>query len=132
MQQHLKQQQQPAAAANPAALHLQALPGAVQQQQHQELDMHHLNAPSDVRKLLTASAAGSIISTGSSSNGGSSSSRSRSRRSLQDNAAGVTLPRINVLGSGRLSGLGVPQELRAQVFVYKDLGYTDYYDTVCR
>ncbi len=51
---------------------------------------------------------------------------------LRDNAAGVTLPRINVLGSGRLSGLEVPEELRPQVFVYRGLGYADYYDTVCR
>jgi hypothetical protein len=60
--------------------------------------------------------------------GGSSSSRG-----LQETqaAAGV-LPRINLLGSGQPSLLALPHQLRPHVFLYKSLGYEEYYDTLCR
>ncbi|KAF6257071.1 hypothetical protein COO60DRAFT_1526080 [Scenedesmus sp. NREL 46B-D3] len=46
-------------------------------------------------------------------------------------AVGV-LPRINLLGSGPPSQLGLPPQLRPHVTLYRDLGYGDYYDTLCR
>lgn len=42
------------------------------------------------------------------------------------------LPRINVVGSGKFEALGLPQELAGSVFVYKNLGYAEYFDTMCR
>jgi hypothetical protein len=57
---------------------------------------------------------------------------SSSRDLQQAPAAAGVLPRINLLGSGQPSLLGLPQLLRPHVFLYKNLGYEKYYDTLCR
>uniref|UniRef100_A0A383VKI1 Uncharacterized protein n=1 Tax=Tetradesmus obliquus TaxID=3088 RepID=A0A383VKI1_TETOB len=63
----------------------------------------------------------------------SSSSRSLQQAPAAAAAAAVgVLPRINLLGSGQPPLLGLPQQLRPHVFLYRDLGYADYYDTLCR
>lgn len=64
----------------------------------------------------------------------SSSGSSRLLRQAPAAAAAAVrpLPRINLLGSGQPSLLGLPQQLRPHVFLYRDLGYADYYDTLCR
>jgi hypothetical protein len=47
-------------------------------------------------------------------------------------SGGGGLPRVNVIGSGRLAALGLAAELEGSVYVYKDLPYDQYYDTICR
>jgi len=47
-------------------------------------------------------------------------------------APGQPLPWINVMGSGRVALLAVPEDLRPWVHLTRDLGYEDYYDTLCR
>lgn len=71
---------------------------------------------------------------------GSSSGERRLQHSLQQVGAsggsssggGARLPRVNVIGSGSLAALALPKSLGGSVYVYKDLGYEDYYDTLCR
>jgi hypothetical protein len=50
----------------------------------------------------------------------------------RDSGQPVPLPRINVMGSGQVAQLAVPANLRPWVHLYRNLGYDDYYDTLCR
>eukprot|EP00878_Enallax_costatus_P018852 GHUV01019871.1.p1 GENE.GHUV01019871.1~~GHUV01019871.1.p1 ORF type:complete len:248 (+),score=89.59 GHUV01019871.1:1370-2113(+) len=113
MQQQLQQSGSAAAAANPAR-HLQALPTV------------------PTRSFCKLSSISSYERGGSSSISLHADAAGSSSRALRADAAGAALPRINVLGSGRLSGLAVPRELRPHVSVYRGMGYADYYDTLCR
>jgi hypothetical protein len=47
-------------------------------------------------------------------------------------AAARQLPSVNVVGSGELRDLGLPDRLAGAVRVYRDLQYGEYFDTLCR
>ncbi|KAI8476139.1 MAG: hypothetical protein J3K34DRAFT_402192 [Monoraphidium minutum] len=49
----------------------------------------------------------------------------------QERAAAL-LPRINVVGSGDVSKLALPDALAGAVHIYSGLGYEEYFDTMCR
>jgi hypothetical protein len=42
------------------------------------------------------------------------------------------LPRINLIGSGDVRGLGLGPELQPYVRLYLGLSYEEYYDTMCK
>jgi hypothetical protein len=47
-------------------------------------------------------------------------------------AAARQLPLVNVVGSGELRDLSLPERLAGAVRVYRDLPYGEYFDTLCR
>lgn len=56
---------------------------------------------------------------------------SSSSRSLAASPQQV-LPRINLVGSGDVRGLGVRPDLQPSVKLYLGLSYEEFYDTLCR
>lgn len=60
-----------------------------------------------------------------------SSRSSSSSRSLAASPQQV-LPRINLVGSGDVRGLGVSPDLQPSVKLYLGLSYEEFYDTLCR
>lgn len=64
---------------------------------------------------------------------GAAAQRQRGQRQEQRPRA-LPPPRVlvNVIGSGNASALALAPELAGAVRLYRDLGYADYYDTICR
>lgn len=81
----------------------------------------------DTRRLTrarpAAAAGGGSAGSGGDSGGGGGAGEA---------APSQPLPRINVIGSGDIAALKLPAALLGSVFVYKELGYDDYYGTMCR
>ena len=86
----------------------------------------------DVRSPAGEAASATALAAGTSQNAAASLPAVSAAVAPPAELGSSAVPRINLLGSGDVRQLGVPPQLYRHVALYKDLGYADYYDTLCR